>query len=432
MVISVSILLSYGCGTVVDLPPLMAWLLFRRRYDVMIDFGLAPEQEAAVKTAHQIAEEMFRPISRYYDEHEHESPQELIDTLWEKRREGSLFGGLDIIAALRAEEICWGDAGLYLCVPTPGLGGAAIFATGTREQLERFLGGYNDGGPKWGAMAMTEAGCGSDTSAITTTAVRDGDDWVLNGEKIFVTWGKRALEEPGGLIVVWATVDKSAGRAGMKSFVVPAGTPGVRVEKLEKKLGIRASDTATVVFEDCRIPYENILGSPEVRKVDKAETAGFKKAMATFDATRPIVAAMALGVGRAALDFVKETLEKEDIEIRYGLPRHKLSALERDVMEMESNYKAAKLLTLRSLWLMSQLQPNSLEASMAKAKAGLAVTKITQKAVELMGPLGYSRKCLLEKWMRDAKINDIFEGTGQINMLVVARRVLDYSRDQLK
>jgi len=398
----------------------------------MIDFELTPEQKEAVESAHKVAEELFRPISRYFDEHEHESPQELIDKLWEGRLEGSLFGGLDITAALRAEEVCWGDAGLYLCIPTPGLGGAAIFATATKEQLQRFLGNYNDGGPKWGAMAMTEAGCGSDTSAITATAVRDGDEWVLNGEKIFVTYGKKAMDNSGGLVVVWATVDKSAGRAGMKSFVVPAGTPGARVEKLEKKLGIKASDTATIVFDNCRIPYENILGSPEVRKIDKAETAGFKKAMATFDATRPIVAAMALGVGRAALDFVKETLEKEGIKIRYGLPRQKLSALERDVMDMEANYKAAKLLTLRSLWMMSQFLPNSLEASMAKAKAGLAVTKITQKAVELMGPLGYSRKNLLEKWMRDAKINDIFEGTGQINMLVVARRILDYSREQLR
>jgi len=240
------------------------------------------------------------------------------------------------------------------------------------------------------------------------------------------------LEDSDGIVVVWATVDKSAGRAGMKSFVVEAGTPGMRVEKLEKKLGIRASDTATIIFEDCRIPYENILGSPEVRKLDKTKTAGFQKAMATFDATRPIVAAQALGVGRAALDFVKETLEKEGIEIRYGLPRNKLSALERDVMDMEAHYKAAKLLTLRAIWMLNQGQPNNLEASMAKAKTGLAVTRITQKAVELMGPLGYSRKYLLEKWMRDAKINDIFEGTGQINMLIVARRVLGYSRDQLK
>jgi acyl-CoA dehydrogenase len=398
----------------------------------MIDFELTPEQKEAVAAAHKMAEELFRPISRYYDEHEHESPKELIDKLWEGRLQGSLLGGLDATAALKTEEICWGDAGLYLCMPTPGLGGAAIFATGTPEQVQRFLGNFNEGGPKWGAMAMTEAGCGSDTSAITATAVLDGDEWVLNGEKIFVTYGKKAIADSEGLVVVWATVDKSAGRAGMKSFVVPAKTPGARVEKLEKKLGIKASDTATIVLDNCRIPYENILGSPEVRKIDKAGTAGFKRAMATFDATRPIIAAQALGVGRAALDFIKETLDKEGIKIRYGLHRQKLTALERDVMDMEANYKAAKLLTLRALWMMSQMVPNSLEASMAKSKAGLAVTKITQKAVEIMGPLGYSRKCLLEKWMRDAKINDIFEGTGQINMLVVARRVLDFSREQLK
>ena len=398
----------------------------------MIDFEPTPEQKEAVKVAHQFAEELFRPISRHYDEHEHESPQELIDKTWGERNKGTLALGLDVTASLRIEELCWGDAGLFLCVPGPGLGGAAIFASGTKEQLQRFLGTFNEGEPKWGAMAMTEPGCGSDTSAISTTAVRDGPEWVLNGEKIFVTWGKRAAENHGGLVVVWATVDKSAGRAGMKSFVVPAGTPGMRVEKLEKKLGIRASDTGTLIFDNCRIPFENILGSPEVKKVAKGETKGFKGAMATFDATRPIVAAMALGVGRAALDFVEETLEKEGITIRYGVPKQKLTALERDIIEMEANFKAAKLLTLRALWMMSQLQPNNLEASMAKAKAGLAVTKITQKAVEIMGPLGYSRKYLLEKWMRDAKINDIFEGTGQINMLIVARRVLDYSRDQLR
>jgi len=400
----------------------------------MIDFELTPEDEAAIKAAHQQAEELLRPISRYYDEHEHESPQELIDTLWERSTEGGGGGmlGLGMAAVLRIEETCWGDAGLMLCDPGPGLGGAAVLTTGTPEQTERFLKRFSEGKPKWGAMAMTEPGCGSDTSAITATAVRDGDEWVLNGEKIFVTGGKRALEDSDGIVVVWATVDKSAGRAGMKSFVVEAGTPGMRVEKLEKKLGIRASDTATIIFEDCRIPYENILGSPEVRVIDRTQTAGFKRAMATFDATRPIIAAMALGVGRAALDFVKETFDKEGIEIRYGSPRHKLIAVERDVMDMEASYKAAKMLMLRAVWMMSQFQANSLEASMAKAKAGLVVTKITQKAIELMGPLGYSRKYLLEKWMRDAKINDIFEGTGQINMLVVARRILDYSRDQLK
>jgi len=398
----------------------------------MIDFEPTEEQKSAIKKAHQIAEEMFRPVSRYYDEHEHDNPQDVIDTLWARRHEGTLFGGLDMTAVLTVEEVCWGDAGFYLVAPGPCLGGAAVFAAGTKEQAERFLKRFGEGGPKWGAMAMTEPGCGSDTSAITATAVRDGDEWIINGEKIFVTWGKRSLEESDGFVVVWASVDKTAGRAGMKSFVVEAGTPGVRVEKLEKKLGIRVSDTATLFFENCRIPYDNILGSPEVKKTGRGKPAGFKGAMATFDVTRPIVGAMALGVARAALDFIKDVLREEGIEIRYGLARKNLSSIERDMIEMEANYKAAKMLLLRSMWMMGEFQPNNLEASMAKAKAGLAATKITQKAVEIMGPLGYSRKLLFEKWMRDAKINDIFEGTGQINMLIVARRILNFSREELK
>jgi acyl-CoA dehydrogenase len=153
--------------------------------------------------------------------------------------------------------------------------------------------------------------------------------------------------------------------------------------------------------------------------------------MATFDATRPIVAASAIGIGRAAVDYVRDVLEQEGITIRYDAPPTKLTALERDFMDMEANLQAARLLTLRASWMIDQGMHNSLEASMAKAKAGLAVTQVTQKAVELLGPLGYSRKILLEKWMRDAKINDIFEGTQQINLLIIARRILDYSSKEL-
>lgn len=393
----------------------------------MIDFELSPEDKAKIEEAHEVAQKMLRPISRYYDEHEHEEPQDLIDTMWNMRGKGFLTG-LGITGALMVEELCWGDAGLYLASPGPGLGGAAVFAAGTKEQWGRFLARFNEGKPKWGAMAMTEPGCGSDTAAIQATAVRDGDYWVLNGEKIFVTMGHRALDLSEGIIVVWATVDKSAGRAGMKSFVVEAGTPGMRVEKLEKKLGIKASDTATVIFDNCRVPFNNILGKAEV----KTRTEGFKGAMATFDVTRPMVAAQALGVTRAALDMLRDELDKQGIKIRYDVPRTRQTAIERDFMEMEANWRAAHLLVLRAMWQLQGGTPNALEASMAKAKAGRAATLITQRAVELMGPLGYSRKLLLEKFMRDAKINDIFEGTGQINTLVVARRVLDYTREQLK
>jgi acyl-CoA dehydrogenase len=201
----------------------------------------------------------------------------------------------------------------------------------------------------------------------------------------------------------------------------------MKVTKVEHKLGIRASDTASIFFEDCRIPLDNLLGTAEVKKT----TEGFKGVMATFDATRPAVAASAIGIGRASVEFVRETLDKEGIKIRYGVAPTKLTAIERDFMDMEANLQAARLLTWRASWMMDQGMLNNLEASMAKAKAGLAVTQVTQKAVELLGPLGYSRKYLLEKWMRDAKINDIFEGTQQINMMIIARRILGYSSKEL-
>src|SRR5581483_7812224 len=329
--------------------------------------------------------------------------------------------------AVIIEELSWGDAGLYLSIPNPGLGGAAVIAAGTPEQKERFLARFREGEHKWGAMAITEPGCGSDSAAITSTAVRDGDHWVINGTKIFCTSGLMAAEKSEGFVVVWATVDKSAGRAGIKAFVVDHHTPGMTVAKVENKMGIRASDTAMLVFEDCRIPLDNILGSAEVRQ----STEGFKGVMATFDATRPLVAASAIGIARAAVDFVRDSLTKEGITIRYHVPPTKLTTIERDFMEMEADLQAARLLTWRAAWMIDQGLRNNLEASMAKAKAGLMVTRVTQKAVELLGPLGYSRKMLLEKWMRDAKINDIFEGTQQINLLIIARRLLGYSSREL-
>jgi acyl-CoA dehydrogenase len=214
----------------------------------------------------------------------------------------------------------------------------------------------------------------------------------------------------------------------MRPFVVEAGTPGVRVTKTEIKHGIRASDTASIVLDHARIPADNILGSPEVQRDGGG---GFKGAMATFDATRPLVAASALGIGRAALELLKEKLAEHGVEIPYGLPYHRLTAIQRDVLEMEAQLRAAYLLTLRAVTLLDQRQPNNLESAMCKQKAGKVVTQITQKAVELLGPLGYSRELLAEKWMRDGKINDIYEGTGQINTLIVARRILSYSSREL-
>jgi acyl-CoA dehydrogenase len=408
-----------------------------------IDFSLSDASKHSQSHYHTVALEQMRPISQKYDVGEHQLPIEWVDYWWKEGRKGpkeALDSKNDgfVTVCLQAEELCWGDAGLYLRMPTPALGGSAVGAAGTKEQQKRFMSAFREEGghPIWGAMAITEPQAGSDAAAIETTADFDPDtnEWILNGTKIFCTAGEGASQVDGGFIVVWATIDKSAGRGGIKSFVVMANTPGMELIGCEKKLGIRASDTATLRFDNCRVPNENLLGSADVRKKDptKAGDKGFKGAMATFDASRPIVAAMATGVGRAALDFLIEELERQGIKIRYDAAPRELTAIERDVIEMEADLQAARLLTWRAAWMMNTGKRNNLEASMAKAKAGLAVTKITQKTVQILGPVGYSKKLMVEKWMRDAKINDIFEGTQQINQLIVARRILDYPSAMLR
>lgn len=416
-----------------------------------IDFELPDFVHQQQRMTQWLAEATMRPHARDLDENEHQLPTDFIEHIWPILKEMQQAALKKLTHPKEADEtkpkrpsttylrlmlmiemLAWGDAGIYLCLPHPALAGSAIEAVGTTEQKIRFLMRFAEGDkPVWGAMAMTEPNAGSDTSAIETTAVFDeaANEWVLNGEKLFVTSGGLALEESNGVVVVWATVDKSAGRAGMKPFVIEAGTPGVQVTKPIAKHGIRASNTVGIVLQDARIPADNLLGSAEVHT--KKSRTGFKGAMATFDASRPLVAAGALGVGRAALEFVKTQLAEAGIDIPYGAPYHQLTAVQRDVLEMEAQLKAAYLLTLRAIVMLDANQPNSLEASMAKVKAGKAVTSVTQKAVELLGTLGYSREWLVEKWMRDAKINDIYEGTGQINTLIVARRILDYTRKEL-
>lgn len=416
----------------------------------MIDFETPESLKQTRYLVQTVAENMMRPVSRYFDENEHEVPWDYINFMHEavksmggssmapaggqkdgddKREKKSSLGYQRL--AIIVEMLSWGDAGMYLCTPGGLLGAAAVNAAGTPEQKKRFLSRYQGDEPVFDAMAMTEPQAGSDTSAIRATAVLDEEtnEWVLNGEKIFVTGGHKALELTDGFVVVWAKIDPEAGRAGMRSFVVEAGTPGCKVTKMEDKLGIRASDTVSIVLQDCRVPFENILGSPEV-KTDT--TKGFKGAMHTFDATRPIVAAQAIGIARATLELLKEELAKQGVEIRYGLPRQKLTNVEREVIDMEAQLRAAWLLVLKAVWMADNRKPNPKEASMSKVKAGDIVVKITQKAVELLGPLGYSRETLLEKWFRDAKITDLYEGTGQINRLVVARNILGYRGSELR
>jgi acyl-CoA dehydrogenase len=390
-----------------------------------------------VNQAHQVATEVFRPISRKYDQAEHEYPKELdmLAAVIDGMNEGGEGGtgargvrrdtgdepqsgnrnGTNMSSVLSIMEACWGDVAMVLSMPRQGLGDAAIASVADDEQLARF-------GKLWASMAITEPGFGSDSAAVSTTAVRDGDDYILNGEKIFVTAGGRS-----NAVVVWATLDKTKGRAAIKSFVVEKGTPGMEVERLEHKLGIRASDTATIRFTDCRVPAANMLGSPEI----EAEQ-GFAGVMQTFDNTRPLVAGMAVGCARAALDEIEDLLRSAGVKVDYDRPAYAQSAAAAAYLQMEADWEAAYLLTLEATWMADNRKPNSLQASMAKAKAGRTAVDITLRCVELAGSLGYSENSLLEKWSRDSKILDIFEGTQQIQQLIVARRLLSKTSAELK
>jgi acyl-CoA dehydrogenase len=397
-----------------------------------------------VQQAHQVAQEVLRPISRKYDREEHTYPKELdmLAALINGMSEGGGTGGAGATGVRRSDkdkaksngadpdgtrngsnlasvlsimEMCWGDVGLLLTLPGQGLGNSAIASVADEEQLSRY-------GGRWAAMAITEPEAGSDSAAIRTTAVLDGDEYVLNGEKIYVTAGERA-----DLVVVWATLDRSVGRAAIKSFVVERSNPGMKLIRVEDKLGIRASDTAAFSLEDCRVPKEALLGSPDI-DVKK----GFAGVMATFDNTRPLVAAMACGVAKAALDHTREALREAGVEIDPDRPAHSQHAAAAELLAMEADYEAARLLTLQAAWMADNGKPNSLQASMAKAKAGRTGTDVALRCIELCGSVGYGESELLEKWARDAKILDIFEGTQQIQLLIIARQLLSKTSAELR
>jgi acyl-CoA dehydrogenase len=404
----------------------------------MINLETPKKFRLFVQQANQVADNFLRSNSRKYDLAEHEYPKELdllaslVDGMSDSgqsqgagatgvRRDddsvekGKIKNGTNMSSVLSVIEMCWGDVGLLLSMPRQGLGNSAIASVATDEQLER----YKD---TWAAMAITEPGTGSDSANITTTATKDGDHYVLNGEKIFVTSGDRADS-----VVVWATLDKSLGRAAIKSFVVSKDTPGIRVERLEHKLGIRSSDTAVIVLDNCRVHKDNILGSEEIDT-----NQGFAGAMATFDNTRPLVAAMAVGCARASLEVIRELLEDAGVTIDYDRPASAQSHAAATFIQMEADWEASLQLTLAAAWMADNREPNSMEASMAKAKAGRVANEITLRCVELAGTLGYSETEMLEKWSRDSKILDIFEGTQQIQQLIVARRLLNLTSTELR
>jgi acyl-CoA dehydrogenase len=404
----------------------------------MIDLEIPRKLVPLVSQAHQVAEEVFRPISRKYDEAEHAYPRELdmLAALIDGMNDGSDLGGAGAAGVRRTDggdggvrngsnmstvlgviELCWGDVGLLLSMPRQGLGNSAIASVANDEQLERFRG-------KWAAMAITEPEAGSDSAAIRTTAVYDEerDEYVLNGEKIYVTSGERA-----DLVVVWATLDRSVGRAAIKSFVVERSNPGLKLDRLEHKLGIRASDTAAFILDDCRVPSENLLGSPDIDT-----SKGFAGVMQTFDNTRPLVAGMAVGLTRACLELTARLLADAGVEVDWDRPAGAQPAAAAEYLAMEADYEAARLLTLEAAWMADNSKPNSLQASMAKAKAGRTCVDVALRCVRLCGSLGYGEELLLEKWARDAKILDLFEGTQQIQLLIVARQLLGKTSAELK
>ena len=402
-----------------------------------INLEIPKKLEQLVEQAHVVAAEVLRPISRKYDLAEHEYPKELdmlaamIDGLDEggassgagaagvsrasENGDGGNRNGSNLASVLTIIEMCWGDVGLLLSMPRQGLGNSAIAAVADDEQKERFAG-------KWAAMAITEPEAGSDSAAIRTTAVLDGDDYVLNGEKIYVTAGERA-----DLVVVWASLDPEQGRAAIKSFVVERSNPGLKLDRLEHKLGIRASDTAAFILDDCRVPKENLLGDSEIDT--KKSFAG---AMRTFDNTRPLVAAMAVGLTRASIERATELLAEAGVTVDPDLPAGQQSAAAAELLAMEADYEAARLLTMEAAWMADNGKPNSLHASYAKAKAGRTCVDVALRCVALTGAAGLGEDELLEKWARDAKILDIFEGTQNIQLLIIARQLLGLTSAELK
>ncbi|MBO0794688.1 MAG: acyl-CoA dehydrogenase family protein [Ktedonobacteraceae bacterium] len=388
----------------------------------MINFTLSKAQTEFRDYAHQVAVEEMRPISLECERTE-QIPESFFWNMQKRFWAGSAGQARaqaregeenqsNMLSMLSQEEMAWGDAALSTAIPGPGLAAPPILSNGTPEQQMRFLGPFMDGQLHWGALALTEPGIGSDVAGMSTTATLDGDEWVLNGHKHYITNGARA-----DLVITFATVDKSKGREGIRPFVVPKGTPGLNVGRIEEKMGLRASQTAELIYENCRIPKDHLLAG---RQKD-TRAGGFKAAMGTLDATRPMVGALAVGIARAAYEAACQWVKEE---LPRGYPAHKRHDIEQELEELRQELQMSRYLVWRAAWMADQRIPNSREASMCKAYAGNLVMKVTAAAVRITAPGEDSElKQFIHKWFRDAKVFDIFEGTAQIQRLVIARRM---------
>jgi alkylation response protein AidB-like acyl-CoA dehydrogenase len=415
-----------------------------------MDFALNEEQLALKAKMRTFARDVIRPVAAKHDEEE-STPWEVIKAAREQglqglehlQRMGSDPDGM--FGIIGAEEFHWGCAGIALAVSGSGLAAAGIAASGTPEQIARWVPECFGVGEeiKLGAYAVTEAGAGSDVKSMRATAKRDGDEWVLNGTKVFITNGGIA-----DVHVVVANTAPELGHRGQASFVVEKGTPGLSQGKKESKIGIRASHTAEVVLEDCRVPMENLLGGLEKleRKLDRArrgEASRGSNALATFELTRPIVGASALGIAQAAYEWTLEYLDDDtlsadvfelalDDSSTAGLPPLERQSVQQILAQVATEIEAARLLCQRASWMGRNGIPlTGGQGSMSKLKSGQVAVWATRTLMDLVGPFAYTKECPLEKWFRDAKIYELFEGTAEIQRLVISRMQVTEYRDRL-
>jgi acyl-CoA dehydrogenase len=403
-----------------------------------VNFALSDEQIEFQQYCRKFATEVMRPVAAKYDR-EQQVPWDVIreSRKWKlsgleylERMSKDTEGLFNVIYA---EELHWGCAGIALAISASGLAAAGIAASGTPEQIGEWIPQcYGIGDDiKLAAYAVTEAGAGSDVKSLRTTAKLDGDEWVLNGAKVFISNGGIA-----DVNVVIATVDPALGHRGQASFVVPGDTEGLRMGKKEDKIGIRASQTAEIVLEDCRIPARNLLGGMDKlnKKLERArsgQTSGRASgALATFEVTRPLVGASALGIAQAAYEYTLEYLEDKSED---GTPLMETQRIQQTLADVATEIDAARLLVWRAAWMGRNGVPMTAgQGSMSKLKAGDVAMWATTTCMDLVGPYSQSTECPLEKWFRDAKIYQIFEGTAQVQRLVVSRMQRAAYQERLK
>ncbi|HLH70974.1 MAG TPA: acyl-CoA dehydrogenase family protein [Candidatus Dormibacteraeota bacterium] len=392
----------------------------------MISFELTEEQRQIRDWVHEFAEREIRPVAAHYDETE-EFPWPVVRKaaeigLYSHEFLGQTFADpTGILPALVAEELCWGCAGIALAIQGTGLPVAAIFNQGTPEQIATWVPACygTPSEPVVGAFCVSEPDAGSDVSSMKTRAVKRNGDWVLNGRKVFITNGGIAAVH-----VVVAAVDPELGVRGQASFVVPPGTPGLRQGKKEKKMGIRASHTAEVILEDVRVPSDCLLGGEErleerLARARSGQRSRSAVALKTFEATRPVVGAQALGIARAAFEFALQYAQERR---QFGRPLIENQAIAFKLADMATEIEAARGLIWRALWeSRNGGRFEKAEGSMAKLKAGEVAVRVTEEAIQICGGYGYIRDFPVEKWHRDAKIYTIFEGTSEIQRLVISR-----------